>query len=667
MTKKEAEIKIRRLVDEINKHNYNYYILSKPEISDFEYDILMKDLINLEESFPELKLPDSPTQKVGSDINKNFKQVIHSEPMLSLGNTYSFEELKEFDNRIKKLTNTAFEYVCELKYDGVSISLIYENGILKQAVTRGDGTKGDDVTANVKTIKSVPYKLKGNNYPKKFIVRGEIVMPHNVFARLNEERRKNNEQVFANPRNATSGSIKMIDSKEVAKRGLECYLYYLTGTRLFSDSHFENLQKAKEWGLNIPGYIKKCSDITEVYDFIEVWDDKRHNLPFDIDGIVIKVDSVELQQQLGSTSKNPRWAIAYKFKAESAETKLLSIDYQVGRTGAITPVGNLEPVQLSGTTVKRASLHNADQIKLLDIRIGDTVIVEKGGEIIPKVVSVNYKKRPHDIKPVVFISNCPECSTQLIRKEGEAKHYCPNEYLCPPQIKGRIEHFVSRKAMNIAGAEATIELLFDNKLIENIADLYSLKKEQLVNLERFGEKSAENFISSIEKSKNNSLSSLLYGLGIRYVGETVAKTLANNFENIDELMNADFEKLTSIDEIGDKIAESIISFFNDEINIKIIDKLKKAGVNVSANRTENKHISDKLKGKAIIISGSFHSFSRDEIKILIEQHGGKNVSSISSKTDFLLAGDKIGPAKLSKAKKNNIKIISEDDFLKMIT
>jgi len=666
MKKERAKIRIENLSKELNKHNHNYYVLSQPSISDFEYDVLIKELFELEKLFPELKLHNSPTEKVGSDINQNFKQITHISQMLSLSNTYSQEELLEFDNRIKKTIKESFEYVCELKYDGVSISLTYNKGELIQAITRGDGIKGDDVTQNVKTIKNIPHTLTGNNYPDKFVIRGEIFMPHSIFEKLNKLRLENNEMPFANPRNATSGSIKMIDTTEVAKRELDCFLYYLIGDDLPSDSHYDNLQNAKKWGLKIPEYIKKYSDIEQIFEFINYWDKERTFLPFDIDGIVIKVNSIKQQELLGSTAKSPRWAIAYKFKAEEAETKLLSIDYQVGRTGAITPVGNLEPVLLSGTIVKRASLHNADQIELLDLRIDDTVIIEKGGEIIPKIISVNYNNRPIISQAVQYITNCPECKTKLIRNEGEAKHYCPNEFACPPQIKGKIEHFVSRKAMDIAGAEATIELLLENNLINNIADLYTLQKEQLVNLERFGEKSADNLINSLEKSKTNAFNKVLYGLGIRYVGETVAKTLANSFENIDKLIEADFEELIGIDEIGDKIAESIIQHFNNKINIEIINKLKTAGVNLSAEKNIAEIVSNKLEGKSIIISGTFHSFSRDEMKELIIKHGGKNVSSISSKTNFLLVGDKIGPSKLSKAKKLNIKIISENDFIKMI-
>ncbi len=666
MKKERAKKRIENLSKELNKHNHNYYVLSQPSISDFEYDVLIKELLELEKLFPELKLPNSPTEKVGSDINQNFRQVTHISQMLSLSNTYSQEELLEFDNRIKKILDESFEYVCELKYDGVSISLTYNKGKLIQAITRGDGIKGDDVTQNVKTIKNIPHTLTGNNYPNEFVIRGEIFMPHNIFEKLNKLRLENNEMPFANPRNATSGSIKMIDTTEVAKRELDCFLYYIIGDNLPTDSHYDNLQIAKKWGLKIPEYIKKYSDIKQVFEFINYWDKERISLPFDIDGIVIKINSMKQQELLGSTAKSPRWAIAYKFKAEEAETKLLSIDYQVGRTGAITPVGNLEPVQLSGTIVKRASLHNADQIELLDLRIGDTVIIEKGGEIIPKIISVNYNKRPIISQAVQYIINCPECKTKLVRNEGEAKHYCPNEFACPLQIKGKIEHFISRKAMDIAGAEATIELLLENDLINNIADLYTLQKEQLVNLERFGEKSADNLINSLEKSKTNAFNKVLYGLGIRYVGETVAKTLANSFENIDKLIEADFEELIGIDEIGDKIAESIIQHFNNKINIEIINKLKTAGVNLSAEKNIAEIVSNKLEGKSVIISGTFHSFSRDEMKELIIKHGGKNVSSISSKTNFLLVGDKIGPSKLSKAKKLNIKIISENDFMKMI-
>ncbi|MCK4663408.1 MAG: NAD-dependent DNA ligase LigA [Bacteroidales bacterium] len=659
--------RIEQLRNQLNDHNYRYYVLSQPIISDFEYDKLMEQLIQLEKSNPEFYDNNSPSQRVGNDINVEFKQIEHKYPMLSLGNTYSKEELAEFDNRIKKLITESFEYVCELKYDGTSISLTYENGILKQAVTRGDGAVGDDVTLNVKTIKSIPLKLKGNDYSENFIIRGEIFISHKGFEKMNAERINNDEIPFANPRNAASGTLKIQNSSIVAKRPLDCFLYYLLGEKLIFDEHFENLNKAKEWGFKISEYIKKCNSINEVYEFIDYWDTERKNLLFDIDGIVVKVNSLRQQKLLGFTTKSPRWAISYKFKAEQTETKLISIDYQVGRTGAITPVANLEPVQLAGTIVKRASLHNANQISMLDIRIGDYVFVEKGGEIIPKIVGVNTKKRNINSEPVKFIEHCPECGTILIKKESEAAHYCPDESNCPPQIKGKIEHFISRKAMNIDGlGEETIALLFKNELIKNIADLYCLKTEQLNPLERLGEKSANNIIDSIKKSINVPFPRVLYALGIRYVGETVAKKLANYFNSIEKLSNANFEELIEVDEIGDRIAESIILFFKDENNKLIINRLKQEEIQFEIKEGDKIKKSNKLEGLSIVISGTFKKYSRDELKALIEQNGGKNVSSVSSKTSYLLAGENIGPSKLSKAKKLNVKIISEDDFFIMI-
>ncbi|MBI4649326.1 MAG: NAD-dependent DNA ligase LigA [Bacteroidia bacterium] len=666
MNKSEIKKRIEQLRKSIEVHNYNYYALNKPVISDYEYDILMNDLIGLEKRYPEFADDSSPTQRIGSDHIEEFVQIAHKYPMQSLGNTYSEEELSELDNRIRKALQDEYEYVCELKFDGISVGLTYIDGKLKHAVTRGDGLAGDDITANVKTIRSIPLVLLGNDYPAEFEIRGEIYLPRPVFEKLNREREAQGEALFANPRNAAAGTMKLLDSKEVAKRRLDCYLYYLLGSRLPSDSHYDNLQTAKKWGFRISEHIEKCRNLTEVMDFIRVWEEERKKLTYDIDGIVIKINSLRQQQILGSTAKSPRWAIAYKYKAEQVSTRLISIDYQVGRTGAITPVANLEPVYLAGTVVKRASLHNAEQIKLHDIRLNDIVYVEKGGEIIPKVVGVDLQMRSHDSTPVNYIGNCPECNAPLIRKEGEAIHYCPNEDNCPPQIMGRIEHFVSRKAMDIAGAEATIELLYKKGFIKNVADLYNLKVEEIENLERFGKKSAENLVQSIEESKKVPFHRVLYAIGIRYVGETVAKKLAFSVRTIDKLIGSSYEELLEIEEIGEKIAQSIIEYFKKPQNIEIIERLRQAGVQIEIAATEQQIIADKLKGATIVISGTFEHYSRDEIKALIEKYGGKNISSVSSKTDFLLAGQGIGPSKLEKAKKLNIRIISQEDFLNMI-
>ena len=660
------ELRIKQLRKVLNEHNYKYYVLNKPSISDFEYDQLMKELIDLELAHPEYADPYSPSQRIGDDRTREFEQVVHKYPVLSLSNTYSKEEIVEFENRIKRMGLSNYEYVCELKYDGASISLTYENGKLIQAVTRGDGVSGDNIVSNVKTIKSIPLELTGYDYPALFEIRGEIFIPHAGFEQMNREREEIGEVPFANPRNAASGTLKIQNSSLVAKRKLDCFLYYLLGENLPSDSHFENLKKAKEWGFKISEYVKKCLTVKEVFEFIDYWDINRKDLPYDIDGIVIKIDSYGQQNTLGFTAKSPRWAIAYKYKAEQAATRLISIDFQVGRTGAITPVANLEPVILAGTTVKRASLHNADQIMLLDVRINDIVNIEKGGEIIPKVVGVEKSRRDSDSKPVEYLKYCPECGTKVIREEGEAKHYCPNEYGCPPQIKGKIEHFVSRKAMDIGLAEATISQLYDNGLVKNIADLYSIAKDQLMNLERFADKSAENLIKSINESKKVPFERVLYALGIRYVGETVARKLANHFKSLDNLAKARFEDLINVEEIGDKIAESIIYYFNKDKNIGLINRLKEAGVQLSIKKESAERLSDILTGKSMIISGVFKKYSREEIKELIEKNGGKCVGSVSAKTDYLIAGDKIGPSKLEKAQKLNIKIISEDDFLYMI-
>ena len=655
--------RIKLITDEINRHNYQYYVLSNPTISDFEFDKLLVELQELEKLYPQYKQADSPTQRVGSDISNNFRTVSHEFPMLSLGNTYSESELNDFHNRIIKEIETEPEYVCELKFDGASISVTYENGIFLRAVTRGDGTQGDDVTENIKTIKSIPLSVKGENMPDKFEIRGEILMPHAVFAELNEITVNNGESAFANPRNATSGSIKMIDSREVAKRKLDCFFYYMMGRSLPANSHWESLQHLSTWGFKTSEHSKLCNNINEVFEFVHFWDLERKKLPYDIDGIVIKVNSYKQQEMLGFTAKTPRWAISYKFKAEQVSTKVLSIDYQVGRTGAITPVANLEPVQLAGTVVKRASLHNADQIALLDIRVGDIVYVEKGGEIIPKIVGVESHKI--DSTPTVFISNCPECGATLTRPEGEAKHFCPNSDHCPPQIKGKIEHFISRKAMNIESlGEETVAQFYDAGLIKNVADLYKLRKEDILPLDRMAEKSAENIIKSIENSKTVSFDRVLFALGIRYVGETGAKKLANAFKNMLNLANATKEQLISVEEIGDRIADSIIDYFSNNEHNQIIRDLMNAGLQFEIEEEEK--LSDKLMGMSIIVSGTFKNFSRDEIKDMIEKHGGKNVSSVSKNTDLFVAGVNIGPSKLEKATKLKVKIISEEEFMELL-
>jgi DNA ligase (NAD+) len=665
MTEQEAKKRIEKLRNELHKHNHRYYVLSDPEISDFEYDLLMQELTSLENKFPRLFDPNSPSQRVGNDINKEFEQVQHKTPMLSLGNTYSYDDLQDFDKRIRKEITIGFEYVCELKFDGTAISLQYKNGKLVRGVTRGDGTYGDDVTNNVRTIKSIPLTLIGNNCPEEFEMRGEIFMPRAGFNDMNKRRIENGEAPFANPRNASSGTLKMQNSSEVAKRPLDCFLYAISGDHLPYHTHYENMMAAREWGFKISDYIEKYDSIEGVFEYISKWDKERKNLPFDIDGVVIKVNDFHLQERLGFTAKSPRWAISYKFKAEQALTRLVSITYQVGRTGSITPVANLEPVLLAGTTVKRASLHNSDQIELLDVRIGDLVYVEKGGEIIPKIVGIDLTQRPTDASKVIFIDECPACHTKLVRKEGEANHYCPNETGCPPQIKGKIEHFISRKAMNIDGlGEETIDLLFRSHLIEDPADLYELTKDQLVGLERLGEKSATNIIQSIQNSKNVPFQKVLFALGIRYVGETVAKTLAKSFPSIDKLEAATPEELVEVDEVGERIAESVFQYFRDPVHQRLIARLKSYGLKMEME--EIKEASGKLNGLSFVISGTFKTYSRDKLKSMIEQNGGKNLSSVSSKTNFLLAGEKIGPSKLKKAGKWGISIISEEDFLAMI-
>ncbi|MBT5354777.1 MAG: NAD-dependent DNA ligase LigA [Flavobacteriales bacterium] len=651
---------------DLEDHNHLYYVLDNPEISDFEFDKLMSELINLELENPQFNDENSPTKKVGGKVMDSFKTVDHQYPMLSLSNTYNAEELQDFDERIKKIIDVPFEYVCELKFDGVSISLIYENGELKQAISRGDGTKGDDVTENVKTIRSIPLKLR-EDFVANFEIRGEIILPKEAFNKLNEERERSGLEKYANPRNTASGSLKLHDTKEVSKRPLDCFLYHMLGENLPTNFHLQNLEKAKIWGLKISETTKLKSDINGVIDCVNYWEEARHDLPFEIDGIVIKVNNTDLQEELGFTSKFPRWAISYKFKSEQVSTLLNEITYQVGRTGAITPVANLESVQLAGTTVKRASLHNADQIAKLDIREGDVVYVEKGGEIIPKVVAVEMKDRNLFSHPTKFITQCPECNTELIRKEGDAKHYCPNSENCFPQIVGRFEHFISRKAMDIDGLGVeTIELLVKENLISDISDLYLLRKEQILPLERMAEKSADNLISGIESSKKIPFERLLYAIGIRFVGETVAKKLANHYTNIDDLMNSTFEELVEVDEIGDKIAESVISYFSQDKNRVLIENLKSHNLCFVAEEKE-KNLSDKLESMAIVVSGVFTNHSRNELKQLIEKHGGKNVSSISKKTTFVLAGDNIGPSKKEKAEDLGIPIISEEEFINKIS
>lgn len=681
MTPKEAKERIKVLTKEINHHNHNYYQLSNPIISDYDFDMLLQELIKLELDFPDFKLQESPTQRIGGDITKEFQQIKHKYPMLSLGNTYSQEEIIDFDERIRKQMLNDFEYVCELKFDGVAIGLSYKNGILVQAVTRGDGTQGDDVTANVRTIKSIPLKLEGD-YPNEFEIRGEIFYPHKGFKQLNEERIENGESPFANPRNAASGTLKMQNSKEVANRPLDCFMYILYGENLPKNTHYDNLLEAKKWGFKISKNIAKCKNTDEVFEFIRDWDLGRKDLDFDIDGIVIKLNSLKEQEKLGFTAKSPRWAISYKFKAERVLTELLSVSYQVGRTGAITPVANLRPVLLAGTIVKRASLHNADIIENLDIRDRDFVYVEKGGEIIPKIVSINLKKRKQDSQSLKYIINCPECKTPLIRNEGEANHYCPNILSCPPQIKGRIEHFISRKAMNIDSlGEGKIEMLFEHRLVQNIADLYDLKFEDLLDLEKifpaegtkkerkvsFKKKTVENILNGLKASKEVPFERVLYALGIRYVGETVAKKLAAYFKNIDAILKADFETLIGVDEIGHKIADSVIESFKLSENINLIERLKISGLQFEKNGEDDKLKKDIFGGKSFIVSGVFEDYSRDQLKQLIESYGGKNISAISSKTNYVLAGEKMGPAKLAKAKKLNIPIISESDFEEMIS
>ena len=661
--------RIKALREELERHNYDYYVLSSPTISDFEFDQKMRELQDLEAAHPEYFDPHSPTQRVGSDLTKNFDQVVHKYPMLSLGNTYSKEEVRDFYERVGRSLNEPFEIVAELKYDGTSISVTYKEGRLAQAVTRGDGVRGDDVTANVKTIRSVPLKLRPGSYPDEFELRGEILLPWSEFDRLNKEREEQEEPLFANPRNAASGTLKLQDPKIVASRKLDAYFYYLLGESLPEEGHYENLQEVRSWGFKVSDAMRKCHDLQEIYDFIDYWDVERKNLPVATDGIVLKVNSLRQQRNLGYTAKNPRWAIAYKFQAERAVTTLREVSYQVGRTGAITPVANLDPVLLAGTVVKRASLHNADIIANLDLHIGDQVFVEKGGEIIPKIVGVDvdYRAASPVGEKVQFISHCPECGTALVRPEGEAAHYCPNETGCPPQIKGRIEHFVTRKAMNINIGPETIEDLYEKGLVRDIADLYTLRMEDLLSLERWAEKSARNLLKSLDESKSVPFERVLYGLGIRYVGETVAKRLASVFHSIGQLREASFETLVGVDEIGERIAQSVLDYFKDERNVRIVERLESYGLKMAIDESVLANKSDKLKGLTIVISGTFARHSRDEYKAMIEQHGGKNTGSISKKTNYLLAGENMGPAKLEKATALGIKILSEDEFLNLLS
>lgn len=663
-----AKEKIDRLRADLHRHNYNYYVLNAPEISDKEFDDMMRELQNLEQAYPEYADENSPTMRVGSDLNKDFVQVAHKYPMLSLGNTYSESEVTDFYNRVKESLNEDFEICCELKYDGTSISLTYENGRLLRAVTRGDGEKGDDVTDNVKTIRSIPLVLHHGNYPQSFEIRGEILMPWESFEALNRERELREEPLFANPRNAASGTLKSQNSAVVAARKLDAYLYYLLGEDLPCDGHYENLQTAKTWGFKISDHMKKAQTLQDIFDYINYWDTERKNLPVATDGIVLKVNSLKQQRNLGYTAKSPRWAIAYKFQAERALTRLNKVSYQVGRTGAITPVANLDPVQLSGTVVRRASLHNADIIEGLDLHIGDMVYVEKGGEIIPKITGVAKEMRDGNLgEKVVFITHCPECGSKLIRYEGEAAHYCPNETACPPQIKGKIEHFISRKAMNIDGlGPETVDLFYQQGLIKDVSDLYLLKVEDIERLERMGRKSAENIVKSIEQSKSVPYERVLFALGIRFVGETVAKRLSRFATDITELYQAETDALTEVDDIGEKIAQSVVSYFRNPQNKALVERLRHIGLQMKQNAEELAGKTDKLAGQNVVISGVFTHHSRDEYKALIEKHGGKNTGSISGKTSFILAGESMGPAKLEKARKLGIRIVNENEFLQMI-
>jgi DNA ligase (NAD+) len=671
MSSTEAKNRIHALAAELKQHNYNYYVLAMPTIGDHDFDMKLEELAALEKQFPEFAEPDSPTQQVGGEITKEFETVKHKWPMMSLGNTYSEQELLDFDQRIRKAIGDDFEYVCELKFDGLSMSVTYQDGKLTRAVTRGNGVEGDDVTTNVKTIHSIPKKLDADGgYPEHFEIRGEVFMHRKAFDRLNDERIEQGEVPYANPRNFASGTIKLQDSGEVAKRPLDAFMYFLYTDKQLFKTHWESINAVKSWGFHVCEHTKLCKNITEVMDFIGVWEEGRFGLSYDIDGIVLKVNSYAQQQELGFTAKSPRWAIAYKYKAQQTETILESVSYQVGRTGSVTPVANLKPVLLAGTTVKRASLHNANEILRLDLHEGDSVFVEKGGEIIPKIISVNPLKRNPNAKPIEYITHCPECGTELVRKEGEANHYCPNDEGCPPQIVGKMQHYVGRKAMNIDGlGDETIETLHRKGILNHISDIYELKDHdaELKQMDRFGEKSITNMLDGIEKSKQMPFEKVLFGLGIRYVGETVAKKLVAYFKNIDNLMKASLEELTAVDEIGTRIAESLVEYWADPKHIEQIEKLRAAGLQFVSEEKEVVLASDKLSGQSFIISGVFEKYSRDELKDIIEQNGGKILSSISAKLNYLVAGDNMGPAKLEKANKLNIPIISHEELLKMIS
>lgn len=657
---------ILKLRDELNQHNYNYYVLDQPTITDYDFDVRLKELQALEDAHPEFADPHSPTTRVGGEVTKSFETVVHDHRMYSLDNSYSKEDLLDWETRVKKMIDGEVQFVCELKYDGASISLTYENGTLLKAITRGDGVQGDDVTANIKTIRSVPLRLKGD-YPTRFDIRGEIVLPFEGFIKMNEERIEIGEELYRNPRNTASGSLKLQDSAEVAKRPLECLLYNITGNNLNLNTQFEGLEKARSWGFKVPKAATLANSIEEVLEFIDYWNVHRHELPYETDGVVVKVNDFHQQEELGYTSKSPRWAIAYKFKAEQVSTLLNEITYQVGRTGAITPVANLKPVELAGTTVKRASLHNADQIEKLDIREGDTVFVEKGGEIIPKIIAVDLTKRPLNSQPTHYIEHCPECGTELVRNEGEAQHYCPNYNGCQPQIIGRIQHFISRKAMDIEGLGGeTVALLVKENLIHDYSDLYALKKEEVIHLERMAKKSTENLINGIEISKNVPFERVLFALGIRFVGETVAKKLATHYKSIDNLALATITDLVTVDEIGTRIAESVVAFFNSEQNQKIIERLKNFGVQLEICAETLANQTNILDGQVFVVSGVFESVSRDELKKMIEDNGGKVSGSISKKTSYIIAGDNMGPSKKVKAEQLQVPIISEYDFKKFL-
>lgn len=665
MTLEQAKERIEELRETLHQHNYNYYVKSDPDISDYQYDQLLSELQNLESLFPLFDDQNSPTNRVGSDLNVEFESFEHRFPMLSLGNTYSKEELADFDERVRKITGDNLKYFCELKYDGVAVSLHYSMGSLVRALTRGDGTRGDDVSRNIRTIKGIPLELRGNDFPDELEIRGEVIIPLEGFAQMNRIQEEKGEALFANPRNSASGTLKMQNSAVVASRPLDCLFYYIPGEQQLSENHHEGLEMAKKWGFKVPAFSRLVSSLEELYLFIDHWDAARDSLPFEIDGVVIKVNSIAQQQELGFTAKTPKWAISYKFKAEQALTRLKSIDFQVGRTGAVTPVANLDPVQLAGTSVKRASLHNADQIAMLDIRPGDSVYVEKGGEIIPKIIGVALEQREPGLLPFQFITHCPECGTKLLRLEDEAAHYCPNKSACPPQIKGRLEHFISRKAMDINAAEATIDLLFRKGLVSDPSDLYSLEYEEALELDRFAEKSAQNLVDSIAASKEVPFPRLLYALGIRYVGETVAKKLTEAFGSMDVLIAAEKQALEDVDEIGERIAESLTAYFDDPDNMEIIRKLQARGLQFELTGQPQK-LSHSLEDKSFVISGVFEFHSREEYKSMIELHSGKLTTSISKKTDYILAGENMGPSKYEKASKLGITILTEKEFLSMI-